>query len=123
MSRSNGLSFLRRFFLKSKASGRRGKTRSRFMPEFLHLEDRCVPSTNPYVVLLPNQGTVGSLSQVMYTPASSTSTTAVASKLVTIMNNSSSRVYPILYDANTTPDKTFGTIVRITLTNPGAGYS
>jgi hypothetical protein len=123
MSKSNGLSFLRRFFLKSKASPRRGKSRSRFMPEFLHLEDRCVPSTNPYVVPLPNQGTVDSLSKVMYTPASSTQITAVAPKLVTIMNNSTSLVYPILYDANTTPDETFGKIVRIVLTDPGEGYS
>src|SRR5262249_26329594 len=130
MSRSNGLSFLRRFFLKSKASGRRGKPRSRFMPEFLHLEDRCVPS---YVVPLPQKGNVQLdssilpkvLSSVFYAPAtpSQPTPTSLTPKLITIMNNSTNLVYPILYDSNVAKDLTQGTIVRVELTDPGEAYS
>src|SRR5262249_13744482 len=130
MSRSNGLSFLRRFFRKSKASPGRGKTRSRFMPEFLHLEDRCVPS---YVVPLPQKGNVQLdsstlpkvLSSLFYAPAtpSQPTSTSLTPKLVTIMNNSTNLVYPILYDSNVAKDLTQGTIVRVELTDPGEGYT
>src|SRR5262245_33364818 len=111
MSRSNGLSFLRRFFLKSKASGRRGKPRSGFMPQLLHLHARGVPS---YVVPLPQKGSVQldtskvdkSLSSVFYAPAtpSQPTSTSLTPKLVTIMNNSTNLVYPILYDSNVAQD-------------------
>src|SRR5262249_18868381 len=92
MSKSNGLSFLRRFFLKSRASPRRGKTRSRFVPQLVLLEDRCVPAAP---VLTPTKQL---LSEVLYTDAS------VPQKLITIFNNTEYTQYPILTDSNSTRD-------------------
>ena len=100
----------------------------------MELEDRCVPT---YVVPLPTQGNVQlassqvpkELSSVMYAPTVTdvngvyTASDGTTSKLITIMNNSTSVVYPILSDGNSTPDTTKGTIVHLVLDERGSGYS
>ncbi len=104
----------RRLFLRSNSSPRRSKFRSRFIPELIELEDRCLLSYTP--TLVPSL-TSGPLSQVFATPAN------LPVKLVTIMNNSDQMVYPILQDANSTLDGTATKVVRINLTNGGSGYN
>ncbi|CAN5415756.1 hypothetical protein BH10PLA2_BH10PLA2_35210 [soil metagenome] len=101
------------FLLPKKTNSLRGKSRSRFIPQLMELEDRCVLS---YIPLLVGNSTITRLDQVLATPAN------LPSKLVTIMNNSSEMVYPILQDANSTIDGTFQQVVRIQLTNGGSKY-
>src|SRR5262249_51660090 len=119
---------LRRSFLRSQARGRRGKPRSRFMPEFMQLEDRCLLSFTP---MLPSQGTMQTdplkLNAVVYTPEGDPNfpqANLPAAKLVTIMNNSSNVIFPIFQGTNTTEDKTAGTVTRAMIeeTAKGAGY-
>jgi hypothetical protein len=106
---------MRRSSPRGNARLRRGKPRSRFTPQLIQLEDRCVLST--YTPTLVGNPDITDLSQVLATPAN------LPMKLVTIMNNSNEVVFPILYDANSTQDETAGQVVRITLTNRGSGYS
>jgi hypothetical protein len=125
MSLSNALSFLRRSFRRSHARGRRGKPRSRFMPEFMLLEDRCLMSFTP---MLPTQGTVQAqgLNAVVYTPEGDPGfdqANLPEAKLVTVMNNSSNVVFPIFQGTNTTADETAGTVTRAVIEGTGgAGY-
>src|SRR5262249_19749310 len=116
----------RRLFLRSKANPHRGKPRSRFVPQFGQLEDRCLLSV--FTPLLPNQGTnqAQGLNSVVYTPegdAGFEKNNLPAAKLVTLENNSSNVVYPIFYGPNSTDDKTAGKVVRVVLTNPGISYN
>ena len=104
---SNRLSTLKsRFSRRSNASPRRGKIWSRFIPQFMELEDRLVPATF-YPPLVSTQGT---LDQVLYTLSTSNPKIPgnIPVKLATIMNNSPNVVYPILIGANSTEDKTAG---------------
>jgi hypothetical protein len=78
------------------------------------LEDRCLLSYTP--TLVDNSATK-SLDQVLATPA------GLPGKFVTIMNNSTQMVYPILQDANSTLDGTATKVVRLNLTNGGSGYN
>jgi hypothetical protein len=80
----------------------------------MELEDRRVLTFVPTLVA---NSTITRLDQVLATPA------GLPSKLVTIMNNSSEMVYPILQDANSTIDGTFQKVVRIKLTNGGNNYN
>ena len=95
------------------------------MPQFVQLEDRCLLSFTPTLV---DGGGATSLDQVLY--SLSTSTPKIPAdmpvKLLTIMNNSPNIVYPILLDANSTPDFTQGQVVQIdfdTKTQGGSGFS
>lgn len=107
---------------------RRDKVRPGFRPQILVLEDRCLMTV--YTPLLPmtgnNQNDPKGLNSVVYTPEGDPGfdkNNLPSAKLVTIENNSSSVVYPIFYGANSTEDKTAGTVVRIALDNPGSGYN
>lgn len=104
----------RRLWQQSQTNSLRVKSRLRFIPQIMELEDRCLLSFTP--TLVPNQNTK-SLDQVLATPAN------LPSKLVTIMNNSNEVVYPILQDPNSTLDGTAGKVVRLVLKNGGTGYS
>jgi hypothetical protein len=110
---------IRRFFPRSNFQPRRGKTRFRFAPQFMHLEERCVPA---FIPTLNNNA--NDLGEVLYTlRQANTPIPSIPEKLVTIMNNSNEMVYPIFYDANSTLDGTAGKVVRIALTNGGGGYN
>src|SRR5262245_52200427 len=130
MSLSNALSFLRRSFLRGHAQGRRGKPRSRFLPQLMPLEDRCLPAA--FVPTLPNQGTVQNdplkLNAVLYTAETDPyfiqhPGDLPSAKLMTLMNNSSNVVFPIFFGANSTVDDTAGRVVRLRLDDPGLGYA
>lgn len=124
------LSILLRFFRpatpRTHFNDRPSKPCPRFSPEMLVLEDRCLMTVfNP---LLPNAGTnqAKGLNSVVYIPEMDpafSKENLPSPKLVTIQNNSSNVVFPILYGANSTDDETAGKVVRVTLTNPGSGYN
>src|SRR5918995_451291 len=119
---SNRLSTLKsRFSRRSNASPRRAKIWSRFIPQFLELEDRLVPAT----YYPPLTGTASGLDQVLYTLSTSNPKIPgnIPVKLVTIMNNSPNVVYPILIGANSTEDKTAGQVVRIRVDAHGQNYN
>jgi hypothetical protein len=93
----------------------------------MQLEDRCLPSFTP---MLPPQGTMqdnkDGLNSVVYAfpqDPNKPDTNLPAAKLVTIMNNSSNVIFPVLYGSNTTVDNTAGTVVRAVITSAGDGYS
>ncbi|MFO0875838.1 MAG: PKD domain-containing protein [Gemmataceae bacterium] len=90
------------------------KGRNRCVPRLFPLEDRCVPTFTPTLVANP---ATTRLDEVVATPAN------LPVKLVTIQNNSNDVVFPIIFDANSTQDLTAGTVVRISLTSGGSGYS
>lgn len=114
MSNSHPLSSLvRRLLPRGNARRQPGKRSARFTPGLVQLEDRCVPAYVPKLVPNPE---IQSLSEVVATPDN------LPVKLVTVMNNSSDVVYPILFDANSTLDGTAGQVVRVELTSGGAGY-
>src|SRR5262245_59238980 len=75
MKTMNNTSWLRTVstrFERRDLSGKRQSNRQhapRFIPRFIELEDRCVPATDPYIVLLPTSGTVQDIGAVMYAPA------------------------------------------------------
>jgi hypothetical protein len=110
-----------RLFSRKKKQSKRAPVRRR--PGIELLEDHCVPS---FIPVLPTagtqQGAVNGLNAVVYTPEGDPgSGTPPPKKLITVMNNSSHVVYPILYDANATKDLTFGQVVRVTLDEKGGG--
>jgi hypothetical protein len=118
---SDRLSALKgRFFLRSNAYPRQGKHRSRFIPQCIQLEERCLPAFIPTLT-----STAASLDGVLYTlsPTTPKAPADLPVKLVTIMNNSPNVVYPILIDANSTVDNTRGQVVRIKLTRGGSHYN
>ena len=118
--------------LRGNARLRRGERRARSTPGLMQLEDLCLLSafvptfpTNPTTDL--PMGTMQSqgLGSVVYSFAqdpNNPSAKLPAAKLVTIMNNSSDVIFPILYGSNSTADNTAGQVVRVTACG-GSGYT
>jgi hypothetical protein len=108
-------SLTRQWGFRKSARARRGKRRSRFTPQLLLLEDRCLLSG---IALIPLPKTLNlpqdaKLSDVMFDGKTSAHPDWPApppAKLFTFINNTDSTVYPILTDANNTLD---------TITNKG----
>lgn len=126
MSLANRLSALARRKRPSSHSRQLSRQpRARFVPRFMPLEDRLLLSFTPTLV---DAGGATGLDQVLYTTSTSTPKipTDMPVKLLTIMNNSPNVVYPILLDANSTPDFTQGQVVQINFdpsTQGGSGFS
>ena len=109
--------------LRGNAGARRGRRRARFTPGLMRLEDLCLLSA--FVPTLPTNPTTGlpmgtmqsqGLGSVVYSFAqdpNNPNTKLPAAKLITIMNNSSDVIFPILYGSNSTADNTAGQVVRV----------
>jgi Bacterial Ig-like domain (group 3) len=118
--------------LRGNARARRGRRRARSTPELMQLEDLCLLST--FVPTLPTNPTTGlpmgtmqsqGLGSVVYTfpqDPNNPSPNLPAAKLITIMNNSSDVIFPILYGSNSTADETAGQVVRVEASG-GTGYT
>jgi hypothetical protein len=130
---SNWLSSLKyRLLLRGNARVRRGKRRARFTPEWMRFEDRCLLSA--FVPTFPTNATTGlpmgtmqsqGLASVVYNfpqDPNNPNPNLPAAKLVTLMNNGSDVIFPILYGSNTTADDTAGQVVRVEASG-GTGYS
>ena len=119
-------------FLRGNARARRGRRRARFTPELMQLEDLCLLSA--FVPTLPTNPTTGlpmgtmqsqGLGSVVYSfpqDPNNPNANLPAAKLVTIMNNSSDVIFPILYGSNSTADDTAGQVVRV-VASGGTGYT
>ena len=129
---SNRLSSLKyHLLLRGNARARRGRRRARSTPELMQLEDLCMLSA--FVPTLPTNPTTGlpmgtmqaqGLGSVLYAflqDPNHPDPTLPAAKLITIMNNSSDVIFPILYGSNSTADNTAGQVVRVTASG-GIGY-
>ncbi len=130
---SNGLSSLRyRFLLRGNARARLGRRQARSKPELMQLED--IRLLSAFVPTFPTSPTTGlpmgtmqsqGLGSVVYDfPQDPTNPNPnlPAAKLITIMNNSSDVIFPILYGANSTADNTAGQVVRVEASG-GTGYT
>ena len=122
--------------LRRNARARRGRRRTRSTLELMQLEDLCLLSafvptfpTNPTTGL--PMGTMQSQGLTSVLPGAFTqfpvnqgtvNPNLPAAKLITIMNNSSDVIFPILYGSNSTADNTAGQVVRV-LASGGSGYS
>ena len=118
--------------LRGNARARRGRRRARSTPELMQLEDLCLLSA--FVPTFPTNPTTGlpmgtmqsqGLGSVVYSfpqDPNNPNPNLPAAKLVTIMNNSSDVIFPILYGSNSTADNTAGQVVRVTASG-GTGYT
>jgi hypothetical protein len=130
---SNGLSSLKyHLLLRGNARARRGRRRARSTPELMQLEELCLLSafvptfpTNPATGLpmgtMQSQG-LGSVVYAFAQDPNNPKSNLPAAKLVTIMNNSSDVIFPILYGSNSTADNTAGQVVRVEASG-GTGYT
>ena len=130
---SNWLSSLKyHLLLRGNARARRGRRRARSTPELMQLEDLCLLSA--FVPTFPTNPTTGlpmgtmqsqGLGSVVYSfpqDPNNPNPNLPAAKLVTIMNNSSDVIFPILYGSNSTADNTAGQVVRVEASG-GTGYT
>ena len=109
--------------LRGNAGARRGRRRARSTPGLMQLEDLCLLSA--FVPTFPTNPTTGlpmgtmqsqGLGSVVYSfpqDPNNPNANLPAAKLVTIMNNSSDVIFPILYGSNSTADNTAGQVVRV----------
>ena len=130
---SNWLSSLKyHLLLRGNARARRGRRRARSTPELMQLEDLCLLSA--FVPTFPTNPTTGlpmgtmqsqGLGSVVYNfpqDPNNPNPNLPAAKLITIMNNSSDVIFPILYGSNSTADNTAGQVVRV-MASGGTGYT
>ena len=109
--------------LRGNARAFRGRRRARSTPELMQLEDLCLLSA--FFPTLPTNPTTGlpmgtmqsqGLGSVLYDfpqDPNNPDPNLPAAKLITIMNNSSDVIFPILYGSNSTADNTAGQVVRV----------